>query len=118
MWPSGALRLLEDVLEMLERAGFSEVDALRIYRLVHGSMQGHVLNELQRLVANSDETDPLLRLGLQQLPLREFPRLRHLAPVLASYDGAAELERRMDIMLTGLQIELRPAAPGEGPGWA
>jgi len=117
MWPSGALRLLESVLELLQRAGFSEVDALRIYRLVHGSMQGHVLNELQRLVADSEETDPLLRLGLQRLSLREFPRLRHLAPVLAAYDGAAELERRMDIMLTGLQIELRPAASGEGPGW-
>jgi len=114
MWPLGTLRPLEAVLELLIRAGFSEVDALRIYRLVYGSMQGHVLNELQTLVANHEETDALLRLGLHRLPLREFPRLRNLAPVLAAYDGAEELERRMDIMLTGLQVELRPTAPDAG----
>lgn len=111
MWPLGTLRPLEAVLELLIRAGFSPVDALRIYRLVYGSMQGHVLNELQTLVANHEETDALLRLGLHRLPLREFPRLRGLAPVLAAYDGAEELERRMDIMITGLQIELQPAGP-------
>jgi AcrR family transcriptional regulator len=116
MWPLGTLRPLEAVLELLIRAGFAEVDALRIYRLVYGSMQGHVLNELQTLVANHEETDALLRLGLHRLPLREFPRLRNLAPVLAAYDGAEELERRMDIMLTGLQIELRPTSPAEGVG--
>lgn len=114
MWPLGTLRPLEAVLELLIRAGFSEVDALRIYRLVYGSMQGHVLNELQTLVANHEETDALLRLGLHRLPLREFPRLRNLAPILAAYDGAEELERRMDIMLTGLQIELRPTQAVEG----
>jgi len=73
-------------------------------------MQGHVLNELQTLVANHEETDALLRLGLHRLPLREFPRLRSLAPVLAAYDGAEELERRMDIMITGLQMEMHPTA--------
>jgi len=113
MWPLGTLRPLEAVLELLMRAGFSEVDALRIYRLVYGSMQGHVLNELQTLVANHEETDALLRLGLHRLPLREFPRLRSAAPVLAAYDGAEELERRMDIMLTGLQIEPQPVALGD-----
>jgi len=110
MWPLGTLRPLEAVLGLLANAGFSEADALRIYRLVYGSMQGHVLNELQTLVANHEETDALLRLGLHRLPLREFPRLRSLAPVLAAYDGAEELERRMDIMITGLQMEMHPTA--------
>lgn len=110
-WPLGTLRPMEAVLELLSRAGFSPADALRIYRLVYGSMQGHVLNELQRLVADEDETDDVLRLGLQRLPLREFPRIRALASVLAQYDGADELERRLDIMLSGLQVELRPTNP-------
>lgn len=113
MWPLGTLRPLEAVLELLIRAGFSESDALRIYRLAYGSMQGHVLNELQTIVANHEETDALLRLGLHRLPLREFPRLRSLAPILASYDGAEELERRMDIMLTGVHIEPQRDALGE-----
>jgi hypothetical protein len=44
------------------------------------------------------------------LPIGEFPLLRSLAPVLASYDGAAELERGLDIMLTGLAATLTPQA--------
>ena len=67
---------------------------------------GHVLNELQELVDNPDETDDLLRLGLHRLPIGEFPLLRSLAPVLAAYDGAAELERGLDILLTGLASTL------------
>jgi hypothetical protein len=30
----------------------------------------------------------------------EFPHLRALAPALASYDGAAELDRGLDLLLT------------------
>ena len=58
MWPLGTLRPLESVLELLNRAGFTEADALRIYRLVYGSMQGHVLNELQTLVATMTRRTP------------------------------------------------------------
>jgi len=39
------------------------------------------------------ETDHVLRLGLQRLSITEFPLVRALAPALASYDGAAELDR-------------------------
>jgi hypothetical protein len=42
------------------------------------------------------------------LPVREFPLLRGLAPILAAYDGAAELERGLDILLTGLTATLTP----------
>jgi AcrR family transcriptional regulator len=100
--PRGMLRPLEDVLALLTRAGFSGADALHIYRALFGFLHGHVLNELQELVDNPDETDDLLRLGLHRLPIREFPLLRSLAPVQASYDGATELERGLDILLTGL----------------
>jgi hypothetical protein len=57
---------------------------------------------LQEIVERPEETDALLRLGLYRLPVSEFPLLRELAPVLAAYDGAAELERGLDILLTGL----------------
>jgi len=111
MRPLGTLRPLEAILELLIRAGFSKVDALHVYRSFYGFIQGHVLNELQELVENYEETDDLLRLGLHRLPIREFPRLRSLAPVLAAYDGAAELERGMDILLTGLHAQLHPTSP-------
>ena len=78
--PPGTLRPLEDVLALLTRAGFSGADALHIYRALFGFLHGHVLNELQELVDNPDETDDLLRLGLHRLPIGEFPLLRSLAP--------------------------------------
>jgi AcrR family transcriptional regulator len=106
--PPGTLRPLEDILTLLTRAGFSGPDALHIYRALFGFLHGHVLNELQELVENPDETDDLLRLGLHRLPIREFPLLRSLAPALACYDGAAELERGLDILLTGLTTTLIP----------
>jgi AcrR family transcriptional regulator len=115
--PHGTLRPLEDILSLLTRAGFSGADALHIYRALFGFLHGHVLNELQELVDNPDETDDLLRLGLHRLPIAEFPLLRGLAPTLARYDGAAELERGLDILLTGLTTTLtvpdqtRPTAP-------
>ncbi len=101
--PPGVLRPLEDILALLMSAGFSGADALHIYRALFGFLHGHVLNELQELVENPDETDDLLRLGLYRLPIGEFPRLRSLAPALASYDGGAELERGLDILLAGLR---------------
>jgi AcrR family transcriptional regulator len=107
--PRGTLRPLEDVLTLLTRAGFSGPDALHIYRALFGFLHGHVLNELQELVEHPDETDDLLRLGLYRLPISEFPLLRSLAPVLARYDGAAELERGLDILLTGLTTTLAPS---------
>jgi len=110
--PPGTLRPLEDVLSLLTQAGFSGSDALHIYRALFGFLHGHVLNELQELVDNPDETDDLLRLGLHRLPIRDFPLLRSLAPVLAAYDGAAELERGLDILLAGLAATL---TPGQDP---
>ncbi|HEY5856618.1 MAG TPA: TetR/AcrR family transcriptional regulator C-terminal domain-containing protein [Aldersonia sp.] len=104
--PPGTLRPLEDVLTLLTRAGFTGVDALHIYRALFGFLYGHVLNELQELVERPEETDEVLRLGLHRLPINEFPLLRELAPALASYDGPAELERGLDILLTGLTTAL------------
>jgi AcrR family transcriptional regulator len=109
--PLGTLRPLEAILELLTRAGFSTVDALHIYRSLFGFLHGHVLNELQELVDNPQETDDLLRLGLHRLPLKEFPLLRSLAPDLANYDGAAELERGLNILISGLPLPPGGAIP-------
>jgi hypothetical protein len=92
-----------------------------IYRALSGFLHGHVLDELQELTVSPDETDDLLRLGLHRLPISDFPLLRGLAPVLAGYDGAAELERGLDILLTGLTTtvtppgQTRPPAPAQPP---
>ena len=114
--PRGTLRPLEDILALLTRAGFSGPDALHIYRALFGFLHGHVLDELQELVEKPDETDDLLRLGLHRLPIGEFPLIRGLAPILADYDGAAELERGLDILLTGLTTTLTLPDQARPPG--
>ena len=106
MRPQGILRQLEDVLALLTGAGFTGVDAVHVYRALFGFLYGHVLTELQEIVERPEETDHVLRLGLHRLPISEFPHLRDLAPTWASYDGLAELDRGLDILLSGLTAQL------------
>jgi AcrR family transcriptional regulator len=107
--PLGTLRPLEDLLEVLVRAGFDERGALHAYRFYLGFLQGHVLNELQERVYDPEETDDLLRLGLHRLPAKEFPRLRSLATELAAYDGLEELEEGLEVVIGGLRRQLSSA---------
>jgi AcrR family transcriptional regulator len=104
--PLGTLRQLEDLLELFVTAGFDPQGALHAARLFTGFLYGHVLHELQDQIDNPDETDDLLRLGLHRLPLTQFPRLRSLAAVLATYDGATELDEGLSIVLAGLRSQL------------
>jgi AcrR family transcriptional regulator len=104
--PPGMLRPLEDVLALLTSAGFTGDDALHIYRMLFGFLYGHILNELQEVIERPEETDHVLRLGLHRLAITEFPLLRALAPALATYDGAAELDRGLDLLLPGLTATL------------
>jgi AcrR family transcriptional regulator len=108
MRPPGMLRPLEDVLTLLVSVGFSGVDALHIYRMLFGFLYGHVLTELQEVVERPEETDDVLRLGLHRLTITEFPQVRALASVLGSYDGAAELDRGLDLLFIGLTATVMP----------
>ena len=115
--PLGTVRPVEALIELLVRGGFDPAQALSAVRLVLGFLYGHVLTELQELlVDNESETDEVLRLGLQHLPLVDFPRLRALAPELADYDGAVELDAGLDILLAGLQERLAAHGTAADPG--
>jgi AcrR family transcriptional regulator len=107
--PAGTLKPLEQVLGTLISAGFTPADALHVYRAFYGFLYGHILNELQELIADPEENEALLRLGLQRLPLREFPHLRRLAPELLEYDGVQELDQGLSILLGGLGQQLAAA---------
>jgi AcrR family transcriptional regulator len=104
--PLGTLRPLEELLEVFIGAGFDPHGALHAARLFTGFLYGHLQDELQQRVPDPDETDDLLRLGLHRLPITQFPRLRSLATVLAAYDGAAELDEGLDIVIAGLRSQL------------
>jgi Tetracyclin repressor-like, C-terminal domain len=101
------LRPLEDGLALLTSAGFTG-DALHTYRVLLGYLYGHILNELQEVIERPEEIDHVLRLGLHRLAITQFPLLRALAPALASYDGAAELDRFLDLLLPGPDRNPRP----------
>ena len=96
------------MLARLTRAGFTRPEALHIYRALFGFLHDHVLNEVEELLDNPAEIDHLIRLGPHRLPIGEFPFLRGLAPVLADYDGAAELESGLDTLLNGLSSIFTP----------
>ncbi|MEV0673597.1 TetR/AcrR family transcriptional regulator C-terminal domain-containing protein [Mycobacterium sp. NPDC050441] len=104
--PPGMLRPLEDVLALLTGAGFCGTDALRIYRMLFGYLYGHILTELQEVVERPEESDDVLRLGLHRLSITEFPQVRALASALGSYDGAAELDRGLDVLFIGLETTM------------
>ena len=104
--PLGTLRPLEELLEVFISAGFDQHGALHAARLFTGFLYGHIQDELQEQVNDPDETDDLLRLGLHRLPITQFPRLRSLATVLATYDGAAELDEGLAIVIAGLRSQL------------
>ena len=117
--PLGTLRPLERLLRVLTDAGFAPPVALQVYRLYLGFLNGHMLTELQELVAAPDESLDLLRLGLHRLPPREFPLLRSLATELATYDGAAELDHGLAVLFSGIEAQLQPAhrsTSGSGRG--
>lgn len=113
--PLGTLRPLEQILGLLIEAGFAPEDALHVFRAFYGFLYGHLLNELQEYVVDPEEDEALLRLGLHRLPVKEFPHLRALGPVLADYDGAAELDQGLSILLTGLAEQLKAAHEGGRP---
>lgn len=104
--PLGTLRPLEQILSLLIGAGFSPADALHVYRAYYGFLYGHILNELEEFIVDPEENEVLLRLGLHRLPAKEFPRLRALAPALADYEGSAELDQGLSILLSGLEAQL------------
>jgi AcrR family transcriptional regulator len=118
MRPLGTLRPLEQILALLIEAGFAPANALHVYRAYYGFLYGHILNELQEYIVDPEENEAILRLGLHRLPAKDFPHLRTLGPVLAEYDGAAELDQGLSILLTGLASQISPqhrkapASPG------
>lgn len=106
MRPLGTLRPLEQILALLIDAGFTPASALHVYRAYYGFLYGHILNELQEYIVDPDENEAILRLGLHRLPAKDFPHLRALGPVLADYDGDAELDQGLSILLAGLATQL------------
>jgi AcrR family transcriptional regulator len=104
--PPGMLRPLENVLALLTCAGFTGNDALphlpAAVRLLAGPHPRRTAGGHRATRGNRPRT-PARSAAARD---HRIPLLRALAPALASYDGAAELDRFLDLLLPGLTATL------------
>lgn len=116
--PSG-LQWLEGLLSVLTEAGFDDPGALHAYRFLTAFLSGHVIHEVQELMDTDTGSTVEIRIGLDLLPEKQFPRVRALAPGLAAHNGSLEFLLGLDIVLMGLRSQLlsagTPAAPAPFP---
>ncbi len=116
--PLGTLRPLEQLLTLLTTAGFTPVRALRIYRTFFGLLHGHVLNELQEVLVDPDETDALLRLGLHRLPPESSPSCAASPSTFSRATTAQPSSTRPSTFCSTASSSNRTQpAPATGRGW-
>lgn len=106
--PSG-LYWLEGLLAVLTAAGFEDRDALHAYRFFTAFLSGHIIHEVQELMDDGAGSAVDIRIGLDLLPDKQFPRVRALAPALAAHNGSLEFLLGLDIVLIGLRSQLSTA---------
>lgn len=104
--PREALEPAEDLLELFAGAGFDARGGMHATRVFIAFLQGQILSDVQEVVDNPEESEALLRVGLQRLPLSRFPRLRGLAAEISGYDDTAALDECLDTVLTGIRADL------------
>ena len=122
--------VLATALELIDRDGVEALsmrrlaaalgrDPMILYRHASGKaalLDGVVETVLAQLQVNPADPDWAAQLRAVARNYRALalahpnvvPLLRSLAHALATYDGAAELERGLDILLTGLTTTLSP----------
>ena len=109
--PAGAFRplrlqWLEGLLAVLADAGFDDEGAVHAYRFFTAFLAGHVIHEVQDALDDREKSTVGLRLALHLLPVKQFPRIRALAPQLAAHNGQLEFVLGLDIVLMGLRTQL------------
>lgn len=107
--PAG-LQWLEGLLSVLKDAGFDDQGALHAYRFLTSFLAGHILQEVQELLENDGASKINIRIGLDLLPEKQFPRVRALAPGLTAHNGSLEFLLGLDIVLMGLRTRLLAAS--------
>ncbi|MFI6415581.1 TetR/AcrR family transcriptional regulator [Streptomyces sp. NPDC050585] len=110
--PAAVLRVDERVLEALDAAGLDEAAAVRAHRAFTAWLLGYLFADLRETVDAPEEPHPDFRLGLHLLNVRDFPRLRALAPAMAAPGGPAELAAGLDALLDRATADASPGRDG------
>jgi AcrR family transcriptional regulator len=102
--PRSVLRITEQMLALLRGAGLDTTSTVNCYRRFISWTLGHLLEELRQVVDIPEETDPALRLGLQRLPIAEYPQLRALATTIEQANHAEdELHHGLSALLAAYE---------------
>jgi AcrR family transcriptional regulator len=102
--PASVLRLPERVLARLAAEGVPDGKAVGAYRAFSAWVLGYVIVDLRAVVDQPEEVEPALRYGLYQLR-RDYPALRHVAPLLAEGGGEGEFLTGLDALLDWFDID-------------
>jgi TetR/AcrR family transcriptional regulator, tetracycline repressor protein len=111
-----AIRLREDGLTLLTRAGLSDADAVRAYLALFAYTTGYVSFEIARPAGERDAAQRAdARKVHESLPADEFPTTRALASRLAKRPGDADFTHGLERLLDGFAVTHPPAAPSGRP---
>jgi AcrR family transcriptional regulator len=100
-----ALRYCESVLDVLRRAGFSPLTAIRAFSVLDSYAYGYSIQEKSLPSGSAAETSQAAELFVKQLPRSEYPRLAEVAVSMmrSGMDFAKEFELGLDLLLEALE---------------
>jgi AcrR family transcriptional regulator len=102
---AAALRYCESVLDVLRRAGFSPLTAIRAFSVLDSYAYGYSIQEKSLPSGSAAETSQATELFVRQLPRSEYPRLAEVAVSMmrSGMDYAREFELGLDLLLEALE---------------
>jgi AcrR family transcriptional regulator len=111
--PLRSLRVVEEFLTALTSRGFTEQQAVRVYRTFSSFLLGHLLLEVATMGAETspveeplDEGDAALPGGVQELDVDAFPTVRRLRPLLSEDHTDDEFEQALEALLDRIDLDL------------
>jgi len=100
------LRYFNAVLDVLRRADFSAVLAVRAFSILDSYAYGYILQEKNLPSGSGTESREATQQFLSQLPAEEYPRLAEAAVdvmMTSGFDYAKEYELGLDLILEALE---------------
>jgi len=112
--PLRSLRWLESFFAVMADAGFSDEAAVVAYRAYTTFLLGHLLLEVSHgaITGDEDEADETPATNSTDVGLEDYPRLRHLEPLLDQDETVSEFEEALESLLDRLDVIKRhPVRP-------
>jgi AcrR family transcriptional regulator len=96
------LSFIESILEIIQRAGIREENAIYTLNCLAGYVIGHALLDVGSVPMKGVEKETTGTLNLEQLPESQFPNLHLVTPKLARRNPDEEFNFGLNALLNGL----------------